>query len=143
MRARRSPSLLIVLACVALIAGCGGSSSTNSSSTNSSSTAATSSTTKAAQAAAASTLAKADSGGAVGAAELAQAVAACKTVIHTDPTLSATLKGKVEGICNKAASGNVAGARAAAKEVCLEIINGSPIPAGPDKQEALAACAKE
>jgi hypothetical protein len=141
MRARRSPSLLIVLACGALIAGCGSSGSTDSSST-----AATSSTkapSKSVQAAAASALARAASGGAVGAAKLAQAVAACKTVIHTDPTLSATLKGKIEGICNKAASGNIAGARAAAKEVCLEIINGSPIPAGPDKQQALAACAKE
>jgi hypothetical protein len=70
---------------------------------------------------------------------VAEAVAACKSVIQRDPTLSASLKAKVEGICNKAASGNLAGARAAAKEVCAEVINASPIPAAA-KEEALAAC---
>ncbi|MGD0452189.1 MAG: hypothetical protein ABSB69_01205 [Solirubrobacteraceae bacterium] len=49
------------------------------------------------------------------------------------------MKSKVEGICNKAASGNLAGARAAAKEVCVEVINASPIPAA-EKAQALAAC---
>jgi hypothetical protein len=49
------------------------------------------------------------------------------------------VKSKVEGICNKAASGNLAGAQAAAKEVCVEVINASPI-SGAAKQQALAAC---
>jgi hypothetical protein len=49
------------------------------------------------------------------------------------------LKRKLEGICNKAADGNVAAARAAAKEVCIEVINASPIPEA-EKQQALAAC---
>jgi hypothetical protein len=49
------------------------------------------------------------------------------------------LKSKVEGICNKAASGDLAGARAAAKEVCVEVIDASPI-SGAAKQQALAAC---
>jgi hypothetical protein len=70
---------------------------------------------------------------------VAQAVAVCKSVIQREPTLSASLKVKVEGICNKAASGNLAGARAAAKEVCAEVINASPIPAAA-KAQALAAC---
>jgi hypothetical protein len=70
---------------------------------------------------------------------LAQAVAVCKSVIQREPTLSASLKAKVEGICNKAASGNLAGARAAAKEVCVEVINASPVPAAA-KAQALAAC---
>ncbi len=73
------------------------------------------------------------------AAGVAQAVAACKSISQRDPTLSSSLKAKVEGICNKAAHGNLAGARAAAKAVCAEVINASPIPAVA-KSEALAAC---
>jgi hypothetical protein len=142
MLAGRSLSLAAVLLSVALIAGCGSSSSSNSTSTNSSSTAASASTA-ASKPASTPTVPSAASVGSFSAAQLAQALATCKSVIHKDPTLSSSLKSKVEGICNKAASGNLAGARAAAKEVCLEIINGSPIPAGPYKQEAQAACAKE
>jgi hypothetical protein len=66
-------------------------------------------------------------------------VAVCKAVIQRAPTLSATTKAKVESICNKAEHGDLAGARAAAKEVCAEVINASPIPA-PAKAQALAAC---
>ncbi len=73
------------------------------------------------------------------AAGVAEAVAVCKSVIQRDPTLSSSLKAKVEGICNKAAHGNLAAARAAGKEVCAEVINASPIPAVA-KSEALAAC---
>ena len=60
-------------------------------------------------------------------------------MVQHSPTLSSSLKSKVEGICNKAASGNVAAARAAAKEVCVEVINATPVPAA-DKAQALAAC---
>jgi hypothetical protein len=141
MLASRSLSLAVVLLSGALIAGCGSSGSTTSSSTNSGST--DSSSTAASKPASTPTVPSAASVGSFSAAQLAQALATCKSVIHKDPTLSSSLKRKVEGICNKAASGNLAGARAAAKEVCLEIINGSPIPAGPYKQEAQAACAKE
>src|SRR5665213_1316978 len=74
-----------------------------------------------------------------GSAGVADAVAEGKSVIQREPTLSASLKAKVEGICNKAASGNLNGARAAAKEVCVEIINASPIPSAA-KAQALAAC---
>jgi hypothetical protein len=49
------------------------------------------------------------------------------------------VKAKVEGICNKAAAGDPAGARAAAKEVCVEVINASPVPAAV-KEKALAGC---
>jgi hypothetical protein len=49
------------------------------------------------------------------------------------------VKAKVEGICNKAAAGDAAGARAAAEEVCVEVINASPIPAAA-KGKALAGC---
>jgi hypothetical protein len=49
------------------------------------------------------------------------------------------VKAKVEGICNKAAAGDAASARAAAEEVCVEVINASPIPAAA-KKKALAGC---
>jgi hypothetical protein len=71
---------------------------------------------------------------------VADAVAECKSVIKEAPTLGASTKAKVEAICNKAADGDLAGARAAAKEVCEEVINSSPIPAGAIKEHALAAC---
>jgi hypothetical protein len=61
-------------------------------------------------------------------------------VIKEAPTLGSSTKAKVEAICNKAADGDLAGARAAAKEVCEEVINSSPIPAGAIKERALAAC---
>jgi hypothetical protein len=65
--------------------------------------------------------------------------AICKEIVTRDPTLSASVKSKVEGICAKAAHGNVAGARAAAKEVCVEVINASPVPAAA-KEKALKEC---
>jgi len=70
---------------------------------------------------------------------VAQYVAICKSIIAREPTLSASVKAKVEGICNKAAHGDLAGARTAAKEVCVEVINLAPIPAA-DKEKALASC---
>ena len=60
-------------------------------------------------------------------------------MIQHEPTLSADVKAKVEGICNKAADGDIEGARKAAKEVCIEVVNASPIPAAA-KSQAVAAC---
>jgi hypothetical protein len=67
-------------------------------------------------------------------------VAGCKSLIKAAPTLTASAKAKVEAICNKAGDGDLAGARQAAKEVCVEVINASPIPSGPAKEHALATC---
>jgi hypothetical protein len=115
------------------IAGCGSSSS--SSTTSQSTPAATSSSsTSTSTTQTASTPSTPSSSAAV-----ADAVAECKLVIKEAPTLSGTAKAKVEAICNKAADGDVAGARAAAKEVCVEVINSTPIPSAL-KQHALAAC---
>jgi hypothetical protein len=132
--------LVVALVGSVFIAGCGsGSNSTSSSQSSStpapsgaaggqtSSTPATTGTTSTAPTSTPS------------AAGVAQAVAVCKSIITRASTLSAATKAKVEGICNKAASGDLAGARAAAKEVCAEVINASPIP-GPAKAQALAAC---
>jgi hypothetical protein len=75
----------------------------------------------------------------VGAAGAAEYAAVCKSIIQRDPTLPGNLKGKLEGICAKAASGNLAGARAAAKQVCVEVVNASPLPAA-EKAKTLAEC---
>jgi len=132
--------LVVALVGSVFIAGCGSSSNSTSSSQSSSTpapsgaaggtTSSTPVTTGTTSTAPTST---------PSAAGVAQAVAACKSIITRAPTLSAATKAKVEDICNKAASGDLAGARAAAKEVCAEVINASPIP-GPAKTQALAAC---
>jgi hypothetical protein len=138
MIATRSPLLAGALVCGVLLAGCGSSSSTTTSGTT-----ATTSTTSNAAAAAASTPSTSTPSGAattpISSADLAAAVAECKAVVARAPTLSSNLKSKVEGICNKAANGNIAAARTAAKEVCVEVINASPIPSA-EKQQALTAC---
>jgi hypothetical protein len=129
---QRSKWLVLAMIGSAFIAGCGSSSSSSSTSSQSSSTAATSSAPSATGTA--STPSTAPNSAAV-----ADAVAECKSVIKAAPTLSGSAKAKVEAICNKAADGDLAGARAAAKEVCVEVINSTPIPSAL-KQHALAEC---
>jgi hypothetical protein len=75
----------------------------------------------------------------VSGATAAEYATACKSIIQHEPTLQASLKSKLEGICSKAANGDLAGARAAARQVCAEVIKSTPIPAA-DKEKALAAC---
>jgi hypothetical protein len=149
MTARRFSSLALTLLCGALIAGCGSSNSTSSATTSSTpaqtSSAAASgqkaSTTPTSPASTSSTASTpsttpAITGGTAGAAQYATV---CKSIIQHEPTLSGSLKGKLEGICAKAADGNLAAARAAAKQVCVEVINATPLPAA-DKAKALADC---
>jgi len=124
--------LIVALMGAALLAGCGGGSSSTASSQSTS-------TPSAATPAPATTSPTPTTTG-TGGLSVQQAVASCRSVVKRATTLPANLKAKVEGICNKAANGDVAGARAAAKEVCLEVINSYPIPAGPSKDQALAAC---
>lgn len=125
------------------IAGCGGSSTTSSSQTGATPAAgSTASSTPAATATSTSaptTTPSVPTSVPTTAVGVAQAVAACKSIVKSEPTLSASLKVKVEGICDKASSGDLAGAKTAAKEVCAEVINASPIPAAA-KAQALAAC---
>jgi hypothetical protein len=120
--------LVVVLASGVLVAGCGSSSS--SSSGSSSQSGSTSSTPAASTTSSTST----PSG-----AGVAQAVAACKSAVQKAPTLSASAKAKIEGICDKVAT-DPSAARTAAKEVCVEVVNSSPIPSGPLKEKALAGC---
>jgi len=136
---QRSKWIVVVVVGSVFIAGCGSSSSSSS---TSSSTAATTATTSSTPASSTGTTSSTPSTtpNPASSAGLADAVAECKSVIKEAPTLGASTKAKVEAICNKAADGDLAGARAAAKEVCEEVINSSPIPAGAIKERALAAC---
>jgi hypothetical protein len=123
----------------AVVAGCGGGGSSSTSSNQSGSTATTATSTPTTTAAASKPPSSTPSSIPTSPAALAEAVAVCKSIIERDPELSSATKVKVESICNKASHGDLAGARAAAKEVCTEVINASPIPA-PAKAQALAAC---
>jgi hypothetical protein len=142
MTAARFSLALAVLAVAGLLAGCGSSSSSSSSTSSSTSTTASTSTTSTATAATTSTTTSTPAAsvpGANGNVGVAEAVAVCKSIAEREPTLSASVKSKVQAICAKASHGNLAGARAAAKEVCKEVINAAPIPSQA-KTEALAAC---
>jgi hypothetical protein len=142
MIGRRSPLLVAVLLCGALLAGCGSSgSSTTSGSTVTGKPVTTSTAAPSAPASAGTTSTSATTPTTIPsvAAGVAQYVEICKSIVQREPTVSATLKAKVEGICDKAAHGDLAGARTASKEVCAEVINASPLPAAA-KEKALAGC---
>ncbi len=125
MTRRRIPPLLLALCCGALIGGCGSGSSTKS-------TAAT--TTPAATTTTTSTPIP------TGAANVQQAVQECKHLVQTQTKLTPGAKAKLEGVCEKAAKGDSAAVKQAAREVCEEVINSSSVPAGPAREQALAAC---
>jgi hypothetical protein len=134
----KQPSKWLAVALVGgvFVAGCGSSSSSSSSSASSSTSAPSSETTATTSSTPATTSTSSTStpSGAVSAA-----VAECKSAVKLAPTLSSSVKAKIEGVCAKAATDPQA-ARQAAKEVCVEVINASPIPAGVAKEHALAGC---
>jgi hypothetical protein len=133
---RRCLLLLLVTASTGAFAtGCGSSSSsTTSPSAPASSTPPAGATTTAGGATSTSS-SSASSNPAV-----AQAVSACKTSINAQPTLTASVKSKLTAACDKAANGDVAGARKVAGQVCQEIVK-STVPASAQAQ-ALASCPK-
>lgn len=117
--------LLVAILGGVLLAGCGSSSSSSSQST--ATPAATTSSTSSSSSTSESSA-------------VAAGVQACKNGVQHAPTLSSSTKSKLEGICDKAANGDEEAARKAAQEVCTEIVNSSPLPAGSAKDSALAAC---
>ncbi len=135
----RSRWLAVAIVGCAFVGDCGSSSSSTSS--QSGSTAATGGTTSSTPPSTGTTSSTTSTiPNPASSAAVADAVAECKSVIKEAPTLGASTKAKVEAICNKAADGNRAGARQSAKQVCVEVINASPIASGPAKEHALAAC---
>ena len=134
-------SFLLALLAGALLAGCGssGSNSTSTSTPASTTTASASTVSTSATQTTSTTASTPSSSVPSSAAGVAEAVAACKSIVQREPTLSSSVKSKVEGICNKAANGDLEGAKAAAKEVCKEVINAAPIPSSA-KAQGIAAC---
>ena len=115
MMLKLSTWLLAALAAGALMAGCGSGSSTSSTSTVSSQTA-------------------------VPPAGGKQLVASCEQAVRSQPGISSSAKAKLEATCKNAASGGQAGRQKVAHEVCIELLEAAHVPAGPDKDRALAAC---
>ncbi|HWH11168.1 MAG TPA: hypothetical protein VG165_08565 [Solirubrobacteraceae bacterium] len=73
-------------------------------------------------------------------AEIAQAVAACKSNVNSAPTLKAADKAKLDAICGRMATGDTAGVQQETSQVCQQIIKDS-VPAAAQAQ-ALASCPK-
>jgi hypothetical protein len=123
--------LLCVVTIGAVATGCGDDKKSDSSS----STAATP---------AATTPASGGSGGSSGGAAadpaVKSAVAACKSSIDSNPAVKANIKSDLEGICDKAASGDANAVKQATKEVCTKIVESSGVPSGPALDQAKAAC---
>jgi hypothetical protein len=141
MIGRRPALLVLTLLCSALIAACGssGSSTPGDSTATTTSTTTPAATTSTATTTPATTSTSPTPLSAAEASAVKSYVAVCKLIIAREPTLAASTKSKVEGICSKAAAGNLAGARTAAKEVCVEVISASPIPTA-QKAKDIAAC---
>lgn len=117
--------LSIPLAAGVLLAGCGSSSSSSTSgSTSSTAVGSTAPSTT----------------GSTTSPATAAAVESCRRGAKAIPTLSSSTRTKIETICDKAASGNPAAVRTAAREVCEEIVKVSPLPEGSAKRHAIAGC---
>jgi hypothetical protein len=125
----RSIQLTIaVLASAVLLAGCGGGSSSST---------ATSSSTAAGSPSSPATTSTAKPGSSIG-----SAIAQCKQIIQSQNKLPATAKRKLEGACAEAAKGNTGAVKAAAREVCEEVIGKANLPNGAAKEAAEQACKK-
>jgi hypothetical protein len=132
MRGWRSARLAGALACALLGAGCGGGGSMNGS--------ATTATRAAPPSTSSSTTSSTPTSTTPSNANVAKAIAACKAAIRAQSTLPASAKAKLEAICAKVARGDKNAVRVVAREVCEEVIKGSSLPAGPSREQALAAC---
>jgi hypothetical protein len=128
MVSRLSTWTVLALAGGVLVAGCGSSTSTTTTSQSTTTAAATTASSATSVPAVANNPA------------VQEAVAACKHGVQSASGLSSNTKAKIEGICNKAASGDENAAKEAARELCIEIVNASPVPSGSIKEQAIAAC---
>jgi hypothetical protein len=110
----------------ALLAGCGGGSKSSSQTTTTATTPPAASTP----------------GSGLTGAGLAQAIAQCKAAVQAEKALPADAKQKLDAVCPAAAKGENGPVKRVAEEVCSNVIKGSAIPAGPAREQALAACKK-
>ena len=129
MAIRFGPAALALVCTALFAAGCGSSDNSKSNSTPAASGTPASSTTS-------------SSGGSSSSSanpQIQAAVAACKSSIDNNPAVKANIKSDLEGICDKAASGDATAVKKATKEVCLKIVESS-VPAGAAQDQAKAAC---
>ena len=134
--------LMVVAASTGLLAaGCGSSSTPTTPSSSASSSGSTSGSSTSTPA---TTSTSSSSSGGSSNPEVAAAVTACKTSINSATTLSASLKTKLTGLCDKAANGDLAGVKKIAAEVCKDIVNADVPSSAPAsiKTQALATCKK-
>jgi len=82
----------------------------------------------------------ADNGGAVVPENVEQAVESCKKAVTAYPQLSSDTKSDLEGLCDKAGSGDAEDAQQAGIEVCQKIIEDMYPSGAPGKDQALSAC---
>jgi hypothetical protein len=122
-------AMLIVFAFgVAALAGCGGSSKSSGGGGSSSS--------------GGSSSGGSSSGGGVSSnPQIKAAVAQCKQAIDAQPSLKASTKTDLKTICDKAGSGDIKDAQAAAVQVCEKIV-ADTVPSGAAQDQAKAACKK-
>jgi hypothetical protein len=131
MNRRRHPLAIAALACVGLLAGCGGSSSNSTGTAASAPGAGPTSSTLTSTAAVPA-----------GSPQLKATILECKQIIQAQSKLPSGAKAKLEGACEKAAKGDTAAVKKAAREVCEEVIGKSAVPAGAAREAALGACRK-
>jgi cytochrome c1 len=67
-------------------------------------------------------------------------VAQCEATVSAQPTLSSSVKQKLEALCVKAGSGNKAEVEQAAAQVCAQIVSASVPPS--KRAAAVAQCPK-
>jgi hypothetical protein len=121
MKPGHRPLSLLALVAAALLAGCGGGGSSTSTKTNGTAATAPASTP----------------------AGLRQQVAECHRLVHDTKSLPASSKAKLEAACDKAAQGDTAAVKQAAREVCEEVVSRATLPGGATaRAQALAACRK-
>jgi hypothetical protein len=118
---KRLCPLLATIAASAIVVGCGGSSSSSASSSNAPpSSQATSGSTNTAGASTTSNNVPNTAG--LSGATLAQAVLLCKQEIDKQPGLPASLKSRLNNICDQAGSGNKIAVKQATHAVCVQMV---------------------
>lgn len=122
-------TIAVALASVAV--GCGGNDNNKSSTSTPAPASTSSSSGSGSSSSSGSSSAAADP-------QVQAAVDACKQSIDSNPQVKANIKSDLEGICEKAASGDADAVKKATKEVCLKIVD-STVPSSA-KDQAEAAC---
>lgn len=130
MTLKLSTWLLVGLTGGALLAGCGNSSSTTTSTTP---TVTVSKTTTTPGTTTSTTTVLTP-------AQAKQAAATCKKGVQAQSSIPSSAKPKLEKTCEKAATGDTAALHKVARELCVQLVNASHIPAGAAREHALSVC---